>query len=135
MAKTPKQWTEADVEYIRSLMLPELSLNDTLKGENHEEDDSERGDFIASDEPGPDELSEAACTKRLLLEYMRKCLRPREEMVLKLRFGLIDNRAHTLREIGETFGLTRERIRQIEVVALRKLRNTFRRLGLNKEDF
>lgn len=135
MAKTPKQWTEADVEYLRSLMLPELSLNDTITGENHEEGESERGDFIPSDEPGPDELNEAASTKKLLLEFMRTYLRPREEIVLKLRFGLIDNRAHTLEEIGETFGLTRERIRQIEVIALRKLRNTFRRLGLEREDF
>lgn len=135
MAKTPKQWTEAEIEYLRTLMLPELSLNDTIIGENHEEGESERGDFIASDEPGPDELNEAACTKKLLLEFMRTYLRPREEMVLKLRFGLIDSRAHTLEEIGKTFGLTRERIRQIEVIALRKLRNTFRRLGLNREDF
>jgi RNA polymerase primary sigma factor len=57
-----------------------------------------------------------------------KTLTPREEKIIKMRFGLEDGSEHTLEEVGQTFALTRERIRQIEAKALRKLRNRARKL-------
>jgi len=88
-----------------------------------EEKDSELGDFIEDqDGPTPPELA----SRRLLreeIEEMLNALTPREARVLQLRFGLVDGRSHTLKEVGEKFGVTRERIRQIESEALRRLRN------------
>ena len=60
------------------------------------------------------------------LEEVLKSLTPREEQVLRMRFGLVDGKAHTLEEVGKEFDVTRERIRQIESKALRKLRHPSR---------
>jgi RNA polymerase primary sigma factor len=91
-----------------------------------EEEDSHLGDFI----PDEDALAPAeAASARLLreqLEHSLDTLTPREEQVLRLRFGLDDGRARTLEEVGHIFGVTRERIRQIEAKALRKLRHPSR---------
>jgi len=91
-----------------------------------EEEDSHLGDFIEDhDAPAPAE----AATFRLLkekLEEVLDTLTPREKKVLRLRFGLEDGRARTLEEVGQYFGVTRERIRQIEAKALRKLRHPSR---------
>ncbi len=91
-----------------------------------EEEDSHLGDFIEDDSnPAPAE----AAAQRLLSEQLNEVLHtltPREEQVLKLRFGLIDGRARTLEEVGKEFHITRERIRQIEAKALRKLRHPSR---------
>jgi RNA polymerase primary sigma factor len=91
-----------------------------------EEQDSELGDFIEDDEfPAPSE----AATYTLLrdeIELMLTALPPREARVLELRFGLLDGRTHTLKEVGEKFGVTRERIRQIETEALDRLRHLHR---------
>ena len=91
-----------------------------------EEEDSHLGDFIEDDSnPAPAE----AAAQRLLSEQLNEVLHtltPREEQVLKLRFGLVDGRARTLEEVGKEFNITRERIRQIEAKALRKLRHPSR---------
>ncbi len=91
-----------------------------------EEEDSHLGDFIEDDSnPAPAE----AAAQRLLSEQLNEVLHtltPREEQVLKLRFGLVDGRARTLEEVGKAFHITRERIRQIEAKALRKLRHPSR---------
>jgi RNA polymerase primary sigma factor len=91
-----------------------------------EEDDSHLGDFIPDDSsPTPAE----AVSYQLLREQLDKVLHtltPREEMVIKLRFGLEDGRTRTLEEVGKEFNITRERIRQIEAKALRKLRHQSR---------
>ncbi len=91
-----------------------------------EEDDSHLGDFIPDDStPTPAE----AVSYQLLREQLNKVLHtltPREEMVIKLRFGLDDGRTRTLEEVGKEFNITRERIRQIEAKALRKLRHQSR---------
>ena len=91
-----------------------------------EEDDSHLGDFIQDDDASqPDE--EASYTLlREQLEEVLKTLTPREEEVLRMRFGLIDGKPHTLEEVGKKFDVTRERIRQIESKALRKLRHPSR---------
>ena len=91
-----------------------------------EEEDSHLGDFIPDDDaPAPSEAASYVLLKEQLVEVL-KTLAPREAKVLKLRFGLIDGRQRTLEEVGKEFNVTRERIRQIEAKALRKLRHPSR---------
>ncbi|OUM97782.1 MAG: RNA polymerase sigma factor RpoD [Firmicutes bacterium ZCTH02-B6] len=91
-----------------------------------EEEDSHLGDFIEDQEaPAPAEAASYLMLKEQL-EDVLDTLTPREEKVLRLRFGLDDGRARTLEEVGQVFGVTRERIRQIEAKALRKLRHPSR---------
>ncbi len=91
-----------------------------------EEEDSHLGDFIEdSDAPAPAEAASFTMLREQL-EGVLETLTPREEKVLRLRFGLDDGRARTLEEVGQVFGVTRERIRQIEAKALRKLRHPSR---------
>ena len=88
-----------------------------------EEDDSHLGDFIQDeDSPAPQDSAAYTLLKEQLAEVMGT-LTPREEKVLRLRFGLEDGKARTLEEVGKEFMVTRERIRQIEAKALRKLRH------------
>ena len=91
-----------------------------------EEEDSHLGDFIEDeDAPAPDEAASYILLKEQLEEVL-ETLTPREAKVLRLRFGLDDGRSRTLEEVGQEFGVTRERIRQIEAKALRKLRHPSR---------
>jgi len=91
-----------------------------------EEEDSHLGDFIPDDDaPAPAEAAAFTLLKEQLMSVL-STLTPREEKVLKLRFGLEDGRARTLEEVGKYFKVTRERIRQIEAKALRKLRHPSR---------
>ena len=91
-----------------------------------EEEDSHLGDFIEDEEaPAPAEAAGYQLLKEQLEEVL-DTLTNREEKVLRLRFGLADGRARTLEEVGQVFGVTRERIRQIEAKALRKLRHPTR---------
>lgn len=91
-----------------------------------EEEDSHLGDFIPDDDaPAPAESAAFTMLKEQLFEVL-DTLTPREEKVLRLRFGLDDGRARTLEEVGKEFSVTRERIRQIEAKALRKLRHPSR---------
>ena len=91
-----------------------------------EEEDSHLGDFIPDDDsPAPSEAASYALLREQLSEVLHT-LTPREEHVLKLRFGLDDGRTRTLEEVGKEFNITRERIRQIEAKALRKLRHPSR---------
>ena len=91
-----------------------------------EEDDSHLGDFIQDDDsPAPQDAAAYTMLKEQLEEVMNT-LTPREAKVLRLRFGLEDGKARTLEEVGKEFEVTRERIRQIEAKALRKLRHPSR---------
>lgn len=91
-----------------------------------EEEDSHLGDFIPDDDaPSPADQAAFTLLKEQLLEVL-KGLTPREEKVLRLRFGLDDGRTRTLEEVGKEFNVTRERIRQIEAKALRKMRHPSR---------
>ena len=91
-----------------------------------EEEDSHLGDFIPDDDaPAPSEAASFVLLKEQLGDVL-STLTPREAKVLRLRFGLDDGRARTLEEVGTEFGVTRERIRQIEAKALRKLRHPSR---------
>ena len=91
-----------------------------------EEEDSHIGDFIEDQEsPAPAEAASYELLREQLNEVLHT-LTPREEQVLRLRFGLEDGRQRTLEEVGQQFNITRERIRQIEAKALRKLRHPSR---------
>ncbi|NLW73709.1 MAG: RNA polymerase sigma factor RpoD [Clostridiales bacterium] len=91
-----------------------------------EEEDSHLGDFIPDDDtPAPADAASASILREVIERELR-ALTPREEHVIKLRFGLYDGRTRTLEEVGKEFDITRERIRQIEAKALRKLRHPSR---------
>ncbi len=110
------------VEEIMRMSQDPISL-ETPVGE---EDDSHLGDFIQDEDAS--EPADAAAYAMLCeqLSGVLKTLTPREEKVLRLRYGLEDGRMHTLEEVGDEFEVTRERIRQIEAKALRKLRHPSR---------
>ena len=91
-----------------------------------EEDDSHLGDFLKDESSlSPEEYTENEILKEEIKQVLMT-LQPREQEVLELRFGLIDGTCHTLEEVGKRFSVTRERIRQIEAKALRKLRHPSR---------
>ena len=91
-----------------------------------EEEDCPLGDFIPDDDaPQPSEIASDTILREVI-ERELHTLTPREEHVIKLRFGLYDGRSRTLEEVGKEFDITRERIRQIEAKALRKLRHPSR---------
>ena len=114
--------TPERVRQIQRINLEPVSL-DTPIGE---EDDSHLGDFIEDKEViTPNEYASNELLKNELQEILKE-LTPREAKVLQLRYGLEDNRPHTLEEVGKEFNVTRERIRQIEAKALRKLRHPSR---------
>ena len=95
-----------------------------------EEEDSHLGDFIQDDNvPVPADAAAFTLLKEQLVEVL-STLTDREQKVLRLRFGLDDGRARTLEEVGKEFNVTRERIRQIEAKALRKLRQQSRSKNL-----
>ena len=125
---TPEEIAESmdvSVEKVREIMKiaqEPISLETPIG----EEEDSHLGDFIEDqDAPAPAEAASFMLLKEQLEEVL-DTLTPREERVLRLRFGLDDGRARTLEEVGQFFGVTRERIRQIEAKALRKLRHPSR---------
>lgn len=98
-----------------------------------EEEDSHLVDFIEDDKTvAPSDVAAYAVLKEQMLSVLHK-LTPREEMVLRLRYGIDDGRHRTLEEVGKEFNVTRERIRQIEAKALRKLRHPSKKKKL--EDF
>jgi len=122
-------------ELAREMGIPEDKVREILKIAQEpvsletpigEEEDSHLGDFIPDDDaPAPAEAAAFTLLKEQLMDVL-DTLTPREEKVLKLRFGLDDGRARTLEEVGKEFQVTRERIRQIEAKALRKLRHPSR---------
>ncbi|MBP5426612.1 MAG: RNA polymerase sigma factor RpoD [Clostridiales bacterium] len=116
---------EMSVEKVREIM--KISQEPvSLETPIGEEEDSHLGDFIPDDEvPAPAEAAANTLLKEHLMEVL-DTLTPREEKVLRLRFGMDDDRARTLEEVGKEFNVTRERIRQIEAKALRKLRHPSR---------
>ena len=114
--------TEDKVREIIKIAQEPVSLETPIG----EEEDSHLGDFIADDEaPAPENIASTSMLQSHLEEVLRT-LTPREEKVLRLRFGLDDGKSRTLEDVGKEFNVTRERIRQIEAKALRKLRHPSR---------
>ena len=121
------------IREIQRIALEPVSLETPIG----EEDDSHLGDFIEDKEAqSPEEYTTKSLLKDELYKVMEE-LTDREERVLRLRYGLDDNRPRTLEEVGREFGVTRERIRQIEAKAIRKLRHPSRakRLGDYRDSF
>ena len=131
---TPEELAEAlhmtveKVQQIQKIAQEPVSL-ETPVGE---EDDSTLGDFVHDVElPNPLDYTINEKYKEEI-DLVLKTLTPREEKVLRLRFGLIDGKPHTLEEVGKEFNVTRERIRQIEAKALRRLRHPTRQKRLSQ---
>ncbi len=113
-----------DIEKVREIK--KISQEPTsLETPVGEEEDSHLGDFIPTTEPAPDEKASEALLKEQILDVLSS-LTPREAKVIEMRFGLLDGKQRTLEEVGREFGVTRERIRQIEAKAIRKLRHPTR---------
>ena len=107
------------IDHIKKIRQDISSLDAPVRDD---EEDSKLGDFIEDEDS---DTPEEAATSQLLKEHVNEMLdilSPREQKILKMRFGLEDGRSHTLEEVGQEFGVTRERIRQIEAKALAKLR-------------
>lgn len=114
--------SEERVREIQRIALDPVSLETPIG----EEEDSHLGDFIEDDHASaPQDVAAFTLLKEQLLGIL-DTLTPREEMVLRLRYGIDDGHSRTLEEVGKEFGVTRERIRQIEAKALRKLRHPSR---------
>ena len=125
---TPEELSkELDMPVERVMEIQKIAQDPvSLETPIGEEDDSHLGDFIQDDDsPAPQDAAAYTLLKEQLEEVM-STLTPREAKVLKLRFGLEDGKARTLEEVGKEFDVTRERIRQIEAKALRKLRHPSR---------
>ena len=117
MGRSPEK-----VREIMKIAMDPVSLETPIG----EEEDSHLGDFIPDDEtPAPSDAASASILREVI-ERELHTLTPREEHVIKLRFGLYDGSTRTLEEVGQEFNITRERIRQIEAKALRKLRHPSR---------
>jgi RNA polymerase primary sigma factor len=125
-----KKLTEKDIAFMQILMQDVVSLNSFTS----EAEDTELGDLIPDDAPNVLEVAESESTRNFLEAKMKQWLSPREAMILLLRFGFKDNKPKTLHQIGQMFNLTRERIRQIEKQAIRKLKRKFEQANLKVED-
>ncbi len=113
---------ESKVEEVLKIAQEPVSLETPIG----EEEDSHLGDFIQDDEASQPSEEASYTLLREQLEEVLSTLTPRAEQVLRMRFGLTDGKPHTLEEVGKEFDVTRERIRQIESKALRKLRHPSR---------
>lgn len=122
--------TEGKIKDILQLMQEPVSLELPIG----EEEDSHLGDFVPDDAAVDPETAAIRAMTRIKLEEVLDTLTPREKRVIQLRFGFVDGKQWTLEEVGQEFNVTRERIRQIEAKALRKLNHYARRSKLMPPD-
>lgn len=119
------KYTADEIRKIQVLIsqLDVLSFSTPLRGHGREgDDDLELCETIVDISPSPQEIVEEKDKNEFLINAVKKCLKPREEMVILKLYGLEDGQRKTLQEVGDIYGVSRERIRQIESAALRKLR-------------
>ena len=129
-----EKWTPEKVIEMQKLMQDVISLNATLDSKDGD-GDTEIGDLIEDTEsPSAEELMIRDDRHRFLLEIMHKCLSPRDIKVMCMRYGFDDGEPKTLEEIGVAFNVTRERIRQIESHALRRLKGYMARNKIRSTD-
>ena len=125
---------EKYIEYLQMVAQDALSLNAIIY--NKEGDDyTELGELIPDPGPSPEEIAIRNDDRSRLLKIMEKHLSPREYVVMNARFGLDGTTPMTLAEVGIEYGLSRERIRQIEFSALKKLRKYMNAKNLTRESF
>lgn len=121
-----RKYTGKEIEQIMLLAQDVISLNTPITNKGDLQDmDTELGDFIEDPSPTPEE--EAMITNRheVITSYLQKYLSPHEQQIIILRFGLESGQPMTLEEVGREYGITRERVRQVEAKAIRKLRFQF----------
>lgn len=122
-----REFTPARIREIQAIAMEPVSLESPIG----EEDDSHLGDFVEDkDNETPTDFVRKSILHDQLRDNMQEFLTPREERVLRLRYGFDDDKPRTLEEVGKIFGVTRERIRQIEAKAIKKLRHPSRTKGL-----
>lgn len=128
-----KVWTAEDVRKLQAIAQDAISLN-TVISSSEDREDYELGEIIVDTSPGPEELAVIASTRDTLLQIIETILSPKEEKIIKLRYGFETGNHMTLVEVGKRFGVTRERIRQIENGALSKIKKKLEKLNIKKED-
>ena len=129
-----EEWTPEKVIKVQQLMQDVVSLNAVIDSKDGD-GDTEIGDLIEDTEsPSAEELMIRDDRHRFLLEIMHKCLSPRDIKVMCMRYGFDDGEPKTLEEIGVAFNVTRERIRQIESHALRRLKGYMARNKIRSTD-
>lgn len=121
-----RKYTAKEIEQIMLLAQDVISLNAPITNKGDMQDmDTELGDLIEDPNPTPEEEAVITNRREVIASYLQKYLSPREQKVIILRFGLESGRPMTREEIGREYGITRERVRQVEAKAIRKLRFRF----------
>lgn len=121
-----RKYTGKEIEQIMLLAQDVISLNTPITNKGETQDmDTELGDFIEDQSPTPEEEAMIANRREVIAGYLQKYLSPREQKVIISRFGLESGQPMTLEEVGREYGITRERVRQVETKAIRKLRFQF----------
>ena len=128
-----EKWTAEKVRHIQLIAEDAISLNTPVFNDWGDEID-EIQDTIADDAPSPEELAIAEDRRKIVDKYLNSYLTPRERDIIKKRFGFEDGICYTLEEVAKCYGLTRERIRQLEAKAIRKLRCRFVKNKVKSED-
>ena len=129
-----KKYTAREIEWIQQISKDVMSLNTPVNIDEFGESDEELLVTIADTSPGPEEICCENAKKELINKFISLYLKENEQEVIKLRYGLEDGRAKTLEEVGQIVGKSRERVRQIEARAIRKLRFRFSYNHIRREN-
>ena len=132
MAKT---YTAKEIEHLMLIARDVISLDTpVLSPDEYDSGESKLGDFIPDEGPTPEEELIEQNKREVIDNFIKRYLTDKEQTIVRARYGLDDGQFKTLEEIGQTFGLSRERVRQIEAKAVRKLRARFAQHKIRRED-